>query len=322
MKKLIIQIPCFNEETTLGITLSVLPRNIPGIDIVEWLVIDDGSTDKTVDVAKAFGVEHIISLPRHQGLARAFETGLQSCLKAGADIIVNTDADNQYNANDIPALIAPILQKKADIVIGTRSINEVESFSFIKKCLQHIGSWLVRQASKTNISDTTSGFRAISRDAAMRLHVFNSYTYTVETIIQATQKGMLIMTVPVTTNPPLRPSRLVNSNYNYIQWQFLTIIRIFMTYKPFRFFAVPGILAFLVGIALSLRFLYYFMAFGGYAGKIQSLILAALLMGTGFFLIIVGLLAELIAANRNLLELLDWRLQKVEENLFEHESSE
>jgi glycosyltransferase involved in cell wall biosynthesis len=312
--KLIIQIPCYNEEATLGATLSELPRKVPGVDTVEWLIIDDGSTDRTVDAAKAHGVDHIGSLPCHQGLARAFEAGLQRCVKAGADIIVNTDADHQYHAEDIPALIDPILQKNADIVVGARSINNIRSFSYMKKCLQYLGSWVVRQASGTNIPDATSGFRAFNRDTAMQLHVFNSYTYTLETIIQAGQKGMLITSVPVRTNEVLRPSRLIRNTPSYIQWQLLTIIRIFMTYKPFRFFAAPGIISLLTGLLISLRFVYSFILHGGDTGKVQSLILAALLMGTGFFLVVIGLLAELISVNRKLLERLDWRLQKLEEH--------
>lgn len=322
MVKLIIQIPCYNEEETLGITLAALPRALPGIDTVEWLVIDDGSSDRTVEVAKSHGVDHIVRLSHHQGLARAFEAGLQACLKAGADIIVNTDADNQYNADDIPALIAPLLEGKADIVVGARPISKIQHFSFMKKCLQKMGSWIVRQASRTNILDTTSGFRAISRDAAKRLHVFNSYTYTLETIIQAGQKGMTIASVLIRTNDPLRPSRLFHSTPAYLQWQVLTIIRIFMTYKPFRFFAAPGIIAFLGGFFIGLRFMYLFVMLGGYPGKVQSLILAALLMGMGFFLVVIGLLAELISVNRNLLERLDWRLQKIEEQNVAHESDE
>ncbi len=322
MTKLIIQIPCYNEEATLGITLAALPKKIPGIDRVEWLVLDDGSTDNTAAVARTRGVDHLITFPHHRGLARAFEAGLQACLNAGADIIVNTDADNQYNADDIPALITPILQGKADIVVGARPISEIRHFSLTKKCLQHIGSWVVRQASKTDIPDTTSGFRAFSRDAAMQLHVFNSYTYTLETIIQAGQKGMAMTSVPVRINTPLRSSRLFHHNLIYIQWQIVTIIRIFMTYKPFRFFAVPGIAAFFAGVALGLRFVYYFVMFGGYTGKVQSLILAALLMGTGFFLVVIGLLAELIAVNRNLLERLNWRLKKVEELHTNHGDTE
>lgn len=314
MTKLIIQIPSYNEETTLGITLAALPRKIPNIDAVEWLVIDDGSTDKTVEVAKSNGVDHIVSLPRHQGLAKAFVAGLEASLRAGADIIVNTDADNQYCADDIPNLIAPILEGKAEIVIGARPIGETQHFSATKKSLQKLGSWVVRLVSRTDIPDAPSGFRAISRSAAMRLHVFNEYTYTLETIIQAGQKSMAITSVPVRTNPCSRPSRLFKNIPAYLQRQVSTIVRIFMTYRPFRFFAVPGIFLFLSGLAIGLRFLYFYLTEGG-GGKIQSLILAALLMGSGFFLVVVGLLADLIGVNRNLLERLDWKVQQIEEKL-------
>ena len=314
MKKLVIQIPCYNEETTLGVALSALPREIPGVDAVEWLIIDDGSTDKTVEVARAHGVDHIVRLPRHQGLARAFIAGLEASLSAGADLIVNVDADNQYCADDIPQLIAPILAGQAEIVVGARPISEIEHFSPLKKLLQNLGSWVVRLASNTDIPDAPSGFRAMSRDAAMRLHVFNEYTYTLETIIQAGQKGMVVTSVPIRTNKDLRPSRLVTSIPNYIRRQVLTLLRIFMTYRPFRFFAVPGIALFSLGLLISLRFLYFYVTQAG-AGHIQSLILAALLMGIGLFLAIVGLLADLISVNRQLLERVDWRVQKIEEHL-------
>ena len=314
MRRLIIQIPCYNEEGTLGVALSALPREIPGVDLVEWLIIDDGSTDKTVEVAKAHGVDHIVRLPRHQGLASAFVAGLEASLRAGADLIVNVDADNQYCADDIPQLIAPILIGKADIVVGARPISEIEHFSPLKKLLQKLGSWVVRLASKTDIADAASGFRAMSRDAAMRLHVFNDYTYTLETIIQAGQKGMVVTSVPIRTNKDLRPSRLVTSIPDYIRHQVLTLLRIFMTYQPFRFFAVPGIALFSLGMLIGLRFLYFYVTQAG-AGHIQSLILAALLMGMGSFLTIVGLLADLISVNRQLLERVDWRVQKIEETL-------
>jgi glycosyltransferase involved in cell wall biosynthesis len=287
MRKLIIQIPCYNEEGTLGVALSALPREIPGVDVVEWLIIDDGSTDKTVEVAKAHGVDHIVRLPRHQGLASAFVAGLEASLRAGADLIVNVDADNQYCAADIPQLIAPILAGQADIVVGARPIAEIEHFSPLKKLLQKLGSWVVRLASKTDIPDAPSGFRAMSRDAAMRLHVFNEYTYTLETIVQAGQKGMVVTSVPIRTNKDLRPSRLVTSIPDYIRHQVLTLLRIFMTYQPFRFFAVPGIALFSLGMLIGLRFLYFYVTRAG-AGHIQSLILAALLMGMGSFLTIVG----------------------------------
>ena len=321
MTKLIIQIPCYNEEATLGITLSALPRQVPGVNTVEWLVIDDGSTDKTVEVAKAHGVDHIVVLSRHQGLAGAFVAGLEASLAAGADIIVNADADNQYSADDIPHLIAPIVAGRADIVIGSRPISTTAHFSPLKKFLQGLGSWVVRIASKTDIPDAPSGFRAMSRAAAMQLHVFNEYTYTLETIIQAGQKGMVVTSVPIRTNEDLRPSRLFKSIPSYIQWQVLTILRVFMTYKPFRFFAVPGVMLFSLGMLIGLRFLYFYLIKAG-AGHVQSLILAALLMGLGFFLAIVGLLADLISVNRKLLEKLDWRAQKIEEGLRKERSAD
>ncbi|HDH04472.1 MAG TPA: glycosyltransferase family 2 protein [Nitrospirae bacterium] len=316
MTKLIIQIPCYNEEAALGITLSSLPREIPGIDVIEWLIIDDGSTDRTVEVARSHGVDHVIHLPRNQGLARAFMSGLEACLKAGADIIVNTDADNQYSADDIPRLVEPILSGKAEIVVGARPIAEIKHFSPIKKILQKLGSWAVRFASKTDIPDAPSGFRAMTREAAMRLNVFNKYTYTLETIIQAGQKDMAITSVPVRTNEELRPSRLVKSIHSYVRRSVLTIIRITMTYKPFEFFAVPGMIAFALGLLLFLRFFYFYFTGDG-AGHVQSVILAALLLGTGFFLSVVGLLADLISVNRKLLEKLDWRIQQMEESLNE-----
>jgi glycosyltransferase involved in cell wall biosynthesis len=314
MKKLIIQIPCFNEESTLGVTVKNLPKVIPGVDKVETLIIDDGSTDNTVAVARERAVDHIIILPRHQGLAKAFMAGLEASLKAGADIIVNTDADNQYCADDIPKLITPILQGSADIVIGARPIGETDHFSPTKRSLQKLGSWVVRRASRTDIPDAPSGFRAISRNAAMQLHVFSEYTYTLETIIQAGQKSMAITSVPVRTNSCSRPSRLFKNIPTYIHRQLSTIVRIFMTYRPFRFFAVPGIFLFFVGFTIGVRFLYYYLMVGG-EGKIQSLILAALLMGSGFFLVIVGLLADLVGVNRNLLERLDWKVQQIEDKL-------
>lgn len=314
MTKLIIQIPCYNEEEALPTTLSELPRQVVGVDQVEWLIIDDGSVDRTVAVAREHGVDHVVRLPTHQGLARAFVAGLDGCLKAGADIIVNTDADNQYCADDIPRLIEPILEGRAEIVIGERPITRIEHFSPATKLLQKFGSWLTRLISKTDIPDAPSGFRAMSREAAMRIHVFNEYTYTIETIIQAGQKGMAITSVPVRTNGQTRPSRLVKSIPGYIHRQLLTMVRIFVTYRPFRFFAILGGLLFLAGFAISLRFLYFYFTEGG-AGHIQSLILSALLMGSGFLLAIVGLLADLISVNRKLLEGLDWRLRHLEDEV-------
>lgn len=313
--KLIIQVPCYNEEETIGITLSDLPRRLPGVDVIEWLIIDDGSTDRTVEIALAHGADHIVRLPRNQGLARAFLSGLDACLKAGADIIVNTDADNQYCADDIPKLIEPIISGNAEIVVGARPIKEIKHFSLIKKALHKLGSQVVRLVSKTDIQDAPSGFRAMSRDAAMKLNVFNDYTYTLETIIQAGQKGMAITSVPIGINTDLRPSRLVKSIPDYITKSILTVFRIFMTYKPLRFFAIVGAVIFILGMLISLRFLYFYLAGSG-RGHIQSLILSALLMGVGSFIVITGLLADLIAVNRKLLENIDWRIKKVEERLY------
>ncbi len=312
--KLIIQIPCYNEEEALPVTLSYLPRELDGISKIERLVIDDGSTDDTVDVAKSHGVDHIIRHTKNLGLARAFSTGLDKCIELGADIIVNTDADNQYCADDIQSLLGPILSGQAEIVIGTRSISDIKHFSTIKKILQRIGSWVVRLASNTDIPDAPSGFRAISRNAAMQLNVFNKYTYTLETIIQAGQKGITIVSVPVRTNKDLRPSRLFKSIPGYISRSIMIIIRIFMTYKPFKFFAIPGVVSFVLGFLIGLRFLYFYFTSGG-SGHIQSIVLAALLLGIGFFLTVVGLLADLVSVNRKLLEKLDWQIQRIEESL-------
>ena len=314
MTKLVIQIPCYNEEDTLGITLSALPRRVVGVDTVEWLMVDDGSADRTVEVGKAHGVDHIIRFPRHLGLARAFMAGLEASLKAGADIIVNLDADNQYCADDIPKLIAPILSGMAEIVVGTRPISEMKHFSLTKRLLNNLGSRMVCFASKTDIPDAPSGFRAMSRDAAMRLNVFNEYTYTLETIIQAGQKGVAIASVPIRINEDLRPSRLVKSIPHYILRSISTIVRIFMTYRPFRFFAIPGFVSFGLGLLISFRFLYFYFTRPS-SGHIQSLILAALLLGTGFFLGVIGLLADLVSVNRKLLENIGWRVQKIEEKI-------
>jgi glycosyltransferase involved in cell wall biosynthesis len=306
MKKLVIQIPCFNEETTLPITLSVLPRQVPGVEVVEWLVVDDGSTDGTVEVARKNGVEQIVSFPKNQGLAKAFMAGLQAALQAGADIIVNIDADNQYCADDIPKLIAPILANKAEIVIGSRPIDQIEHFSWIKKFLQKLGSWVVRRVSQTEIPDATSGFRAFSRNAARALNVFSDYTYTLETIIQAGQKGMAITSVPIRTNQDLRKSRLIKSIPSYVTRSVSTILRIFVVYKPFAFFVFLGAVLFALGTFIGLRFLYLYFTVGG-AGHIQSLILASILIGIGFQTIMVAFMADLLAVNRKLLEELQYK---------------
>lgn len=312
MKKLIIQIPCFNEEGTLAIALNALPRQVPGVDVVEWLIINDGSSDKTIEVAKASGVDHVVDLGTHQGLARGFMAGLDACLRHGADIVVNTDADNQYNADDIPKLIEPILKGEAEIVVGARPITEIEHFSPLKKALQKLGSWVVRAASGTPVADAPSGFRAMSRKAAMQLNVFTQYTYTLETIIQAGQKNMAIVSVPIRTNGYLRPSRLMKSMRAYIQRSILTILRIFITYKPLRFFTIVGALPFATGALLSLRWLWYYLMVDSTRARVPSLILAAILILIGVQLWIFGIVADIIAVNRKLLEDIQQRVKRIE----------
>lgn len=311
MRKLIIQIPCYNEEKTLPVALAALPRSVPGIDVVEWLIIDDGCKDDTVQVALDHGVDHVVRFNKNQGLAKGFMAGLDKCLDLGADVIVNTDADNQYDARDIASLVAPVVAGEADMVIGARPIDDIKHFSSTKKILQKIGSKVVRIASKTKVKDTTSGFRAISRDAAMRMNVFNEYTYTLETIIQAGQKNMAVTSVPVRTNDFLRPSRLISTIPSYIRKSVATIFRIFVVYKPFRFFVVVGSLVLTLGILLGIRFLFYFLTDGG-GGHIQSLILASILIGTGFQVILTAFLADLLSVNRRLMEDLQYRVKKAE----------
>lgn len=309
--KLVIQIPCYNEEATLGIALAALPREVPGFDVVEWLIIDDGSADRTAQVAREHGVEHILRFTRNQGLAAAFTAGLDAAVAAGADVVVNTDADNQYDTSFIPALTEPILNGRADLVIGARPIQSIEHFSGLKKLLQSLGSWVVRAASNTDIPDAPSGFRAMSRQAAMELRVFNEYTYTLETIIQAGQKRLAVTSVPVKVNADLRPSRLVRSIPSYVWRSLVVICRIFITYKPFLVFTVAGAAITVLGLLLSGRFLYFF-ATGRGEGHVQSVILAALLLGVGFFLAVAGIMADLISVNRKLLERLDYRLRRME----------
>lgn len=299
--KLIIQIPCFNEAATLPVALAALPRAVPGFDTVEWLVIDDGSRDGTSEVAKAHGVDHVVRHHRNRGLAQAFMTGLDACLRRGADVIVNTDADNQYNAADIPALVAPIFASSVDMVVGARPIAEIEHFSPVKKMLQKLGSWVVRVASRTDVPDAPSGFRALTRACAQQMLVFNTYTYTLETIIQAGQKNLAVASVPVRVNGDLRPSRLVRSIPSYLWRSIGTIIRIFVIYRPFRFFGTMGIVLFGAGFLIGLRFLILWLMGQG-EGNVQSLILAGLLLGMGFQTVLIAFLADLLAANRKLLE--------------------
>lgn len=309
--KLIIQIPCYNEEKTLEIALNALPKQIEGIDEIEYLIINDGSSDRTAEVARAWGVHHVVNFRRNKGLAEGFSAGIDEALKQGADIIVNTDADNQYCGDDIAKLVEPILNGTADIVIGARPIDSISHFSPLKKKLQHLGSWFVRKASNTDIPDAPSGFRAISRDAAMRFHVINEYTYTLEMIVQAGREKIAITSVPIRTNEELRPSRLFHSMSSYIKKSGLTVIRAFMMYKPLKFFGIVGSIPFLAGIILGIRYLFY-LYMDPHTGHIQSLILAAVLLLTGIQTYIVGLHADLIAANRKILEDVKYHIKKME----------
>lgn len=301
MRKLIVQIPCYNEEAMLATTVSALPRELPGVALVECLIIDDGSTDKTVDVAKSAGVDHVIRLPNHQGLARAFMAGIEACLERGADLIVNTDGDNQYYSGDIARLIAPILEEKADVVVGSRPIAESQDFSPVKKALQQLGSWVVRKLSGTTVDDATSGFRAYSREAAMRLNVFSGYTYTLETLLQAGAMGLRVASIPVTTNPPTRESRLVKGLTSYVLRSALTLLWVLVLYRPLILFGwiSGGLLG--GGLLICLRFLYFYLVGQG-RGHVQSLILGAVLLLFGIQMVAVALIAHLISINRRLAE--------------------
>jgi glycosyltransferase involved in cell wall biosynthesis len=314
MTKLIIQIPCYNEERSLPVALAELPRTLPGIDVIEWLVIDDGSTDRTAEVARSHGVDHVVAVHGNRGLANGFRTGLRACIELGADIIVNTDADNQYVAADIEKLVAPILEGRAEMVIGARPISHIGHFSVRKKFLQKLGSWVVRAASGTTVADAPSGFRAFSRETAKRLNVFSEYSYTLETIIQAGRQRMRVVSVPIRTNPDIRPSRLLKSIASYVRYSGTTIIRVFVAYNPLAFFGVPAALSLALGLALGGRFLYYWLQGSG-SGHVQSLILAAVLLLTGAFLGLIALIADIISVNRKLLEKVDFRVGEIEERL-------
>lgn len=309
--KLIIQIPCYNEEETLGITIGDLPRQIEGVDIIEYLIINDGSKDNTVKVAEELGVHHIVSFKNNKGLAKGFMAGLDAGLKLGADIIVNTDADNQYCGDDIEKLIKPIMENKADMVIGERPIMQTKHFSPMKKRFQKLGSLVVRSVSGTEVPDAPSGFRAYNRECAMRLNVVSEYTYTLETIIQAGMKNMSITSVPIRTNEELRESRLFSSMFGYMKKSAITIIRSFLMYKPLKFFITMGLILFIFGTMIWIRFIYLFISNGG-AGNIQSLILASILIFMGVQSVVMGLLADIIASNRKLLEDIQLRIRKME----------
>ncbi len=317
--KLIIQIPCYNEAETLEIALNDLPKHIDGIDEIEYLIINDGSKDNTVEVARNWGVHYVISFKQNKGLAKGFMAGIDACLRHGADIIVNTDADNQYCGADIETIVRPILDGRADMVIGERPIDETAHFSPLKKKLQHLGSWVVRKASHTDIPDAPSGFRAFSRDAAMRLNVVNDYTYTLETIVQAGRSKMAIMSVPIRTNPELRSSRLFHSMWGYVKKSMLTILRAFMWYKPLYCFSLVAFVPTLIGLGIGIRFLiYYFNGRGN--GHVQSLILACTLLIIGFITFVIGLLADTIAANRRILEDVQYHVRKLDYDIGEEKS--
>lgn len=309
--KLIIQIPCYNEAETLEIALNDLPKHIDGIDTIEYLIINDGSTDNTVEIARKWGVHYVVNFKRNKGLAKGFMAGLDACLRNGADIIVNTDADNQYNGDDIETIVRPIIEGQTDIVIGARPIDQIEHFSPVKKKLQHFGSWVVRKASNSEIPDAPSGFRAYSREAAMQMVVINEYTYTLETIVQAGREKIAMTSVPIRTNAELRPSRLFNSMLGYIKKSMLTIIRAFVMYKPLKFFSILGGAVFGIGLIIAIRFLVFFLMGDG-EGHAQSLILASTLMIIGFQTIVIGILGDVISANRKLLEEIRYKIQRLE----------
>lgn len=308
--KLIIQVPCFNEADSLPVTLAALPRSVPGCETVEWLVIDDGSTDDTSCVARKLGADHVVRHPANRGLAAAFMTGLEVAVAHGADIVVNTDADNQYDARDIATLVKPIVEGQAEFVIGARPIDATQHFSLLKRWLQKLGSRVVRMVSRTNVADAPSGFRAMTRDVALRLNVFNSYTYTLETIIQAGRSNIHVISVPVRTNPDMRPSRLVKSNASYVLRSLATIVRIFATYRPMLFFWLIGSAFTVIGLAAGTRFLTFYLAGDG-NGHVQSVVFAALSVILGFLMFVLGFLADLMATNRRLLERTEWRVRRM-----------
>lgn len=309
--KLIIQIPCYNEADTLEMALNDLPIELEGIDEIEYLIINDGSRDMTEEVARQWGVHHIVNFSQNKGLARGFMAGLDGCLRNGADIIVNTDADNQYNADDIQTLIQPILDGEADMVIGARPIDETEHFSKLKKILQHFGSWAVRRASNTDIPDAPSGFRAMTRDAAMHINVVNDYTYTLETIVQAGREKIAITSVPIRTNPELRPSRLFRGMWSYVKKSIVIILRAYMMYKPLKCFTYLSVPPIAIGLAIGMRFLYFLVTDGG-GGHVQSLILVCTLIIIGFLTFMIGLVSDLMASNRRILTDTQYHVRRME----------
>jgi glycosyltransferase involved in cell wall biosynthesis len=304
--KLIIQIPCYNEEEALPVTVGALPREVPGFDAVEVLIIDDGSTDRTVEVAQSLGVSHIVRMNGNQGLARGFMAGLHAAVEHGADVIVNTDADNQYDARDIPKLVEPIVQGRADIVIGARPIESIRHFSPTKRLLQRLGSRVVRALSETDIRDAPSGFRALTRDAALRLNVFNAYTYTLETIIQAGRSNLRVVDVPIRITGPTRPSRLVKSVTGYIRRSIMTMLSAYLIYRPTQIFGALAVAFLLPATFLAVRYLILAWFLGQGRGHVQSVIAAAVLAICGVFMIAIAVIAHLQAINRRLLEELQY----------------
>ncbi len=311
LKKLIIQIPCLNEAATLGATLADLPRSVPGIDVIEVLVVDDGSRDGTSEVARRLGVDHLIRLTRNKGLAAAFMAGIDASIKQGADFIVNTDADNQYAGHDIPRLLGPLLRGEADIVIGDRNLAELQHMTWPKRQLQRLGSWVVRQVSNTSVPDTTSGFRAYTREAALRMTIVSEFSYTLESIIQAGKKRMAIAHVPVATNARTRESRLFDSLLSYVKRSAATIVRIYTMYEPLKVFTYLGITIFGAGFLLGLRLVYYYFQNEVWKHS-TSAIAAAVLMIVGFQVLVIGLLADVISGNRKLLEDVVYRIRTLE----------
>ena len=309
--KLIIQIPCFNEEHTLPVTYADLPKKIEGIDKIEVLIIDDGSTDKTIEIAKELGIKHIVRNVKNIGLARSFRNGIDECLKCGADIIVNTDGDNQYCGADIAKLVQPIINGSAEIVVGDRQTSKIPHFSFFKKILQKLGSATVRRLSGTDIPDTVSGFRAFSRDAAIRINIISPFSYTIETIIQAGKKHMAVTSVPIRTNPKTRDSRLFKSIPSFIERQLSSMIRMYLMYQPLRFFIYIGIVLTLIGLVPIVRFLIFYYLGDG-AGHLQSLILGGVFLLMGFITFIMAILADLMNFNRHLLENTLERVRRIE----------